>query len=257
VAFLLRSVLKKAGLECFPKVSGSKGLQLYVPLNSPVTYEETRSFAQALAQILAREQPQLIVADMAKHLRARKVFIDWSQNSDFKTTVGVYSLRAKGDAPYVSAPVTWAELEALRRKGDPNVLRFDPEALLKRVATIGDLFAPLLTLKQNLSGISEKESRPAKGRQLSTDMPAKKATSAKSPAKVSTASPKFVEPMLLLKRNKLPQGENWLYEIKLDGYRALALKSNGHVQLRSRNDKDFSVRYGGISRHLFGCSWPT
>jgi bifunctional non-homologous end joining protein LigD len=180
VAFLLRSVLTKAGLECFPKVSGSKGLQLYAPLNTPVTYEETRSFAQGLAQILAREHPELIVADMAKHLLANKVFIDWSQNSDFKTTVGVYSLRAKADAPYVSAPVRWAELEALRKKGDPMALRFDPESLLERVAEIGDLFAPLLTLKQTLRPATKKEPQTPSKEQLPAQvMPAKKTTAAK------------------------------------------------------------------------------
>src|SRR5437868_3680926 len=113
VAFLLRSLLKKSGLECFPKVSGSKGLQLYVPLNTPVEYAQTRLAAQTAAQILERQHPKLVVAEMAKERRRQKVFIDWSQNSGFKTTVGVYSLRAKNDIPYVSAPVAWAELERL------------------------------------------------------------------------------------------------------------------------------------------------
>ena len=135
VAFLLKALLSKGALQCFPKVSGSKGVQLYVPLNTPVTYAETRSFAQSVARTLERQHPELVVADMAKNLRRNKVFIDWSQNSDFKITIGVYSLRAKNDVPYVSAPVSWEELRELRSKGDPEILHFQPEALLKRVAT--------------------------------------------------------------------------------------------------------------------------
>lgn len=164
VAFLLRDLLKKAGLECFPKVSGSKGLQLYAPLNTAVTYAETRAVALTAAQILEHEHPALIVSDMAKERRKKKVFIDWSQNSDFKTTIGVYSLRAKADIPYVSAPVTWKELDALLKKGGPDALRFVPEAMLKRAENLGDLFAPLLTMKQSLTPGSEVKSAASKAR---------------------------------------------------------------------------------------------
>ena len=157
VALLLRAHLAISGLECFPKVSGSKGLQAYVPVNVPVTYTETRSFAQGVAKILEREHPKLVVSEMAKQLRQGKVFIDWSQNSDFKTTAGVYSLRAKNDSPYVSAPVTWEELEKLSKKRDADALRFEPDGMLKRVEKIGDLFAPLLNLKQQLSAGAGKE----------------------------------------------------------------------------------------------------
>jgi bifunctional non-homologous end joining protein LigD len=152
VALALKSLLEANGLQSFPKVSGSKGLQLYVPLNRAATYAKTRAFAQSAAIALARRSPELAVSDMAKHLRAGKVFIDWSQNSDFKTTAGVYSLRAKADEPLVSMPVTWDELADLRTKRDIARLRFTPEKALKRAVETGDLFAPLLTLKQSLPG---------------------------------------------------------------------------------------------------------
>src|SRR5690349_20565448 len=101
VAFLLKDVLGRLGLRSLPKVSGSKGIQIYVPLNTPVTYAVTQPFARALAELLAKQQPKLIVAEMAKSERTKKVFIDWSQNAEFKTTVGVYSLRAKRSRPFV------------------------------------------------------------------------------------------------------------------------------------------------------------
>src|SRR5262249_19451647 len=111
VAFLLRDLLGDLGLRSFVKVSGSKGLQIYAPLNTEVTYELTQPFAKATAELLSQEHPKLVVANMAKALRKGKVFIDWSQNSDFKTTVAVYSLRAKAARPFVSLPITWQELQ--------------------------------------------------------------------------------------------------------------------------------------------------
>ena len=148
VAFLIRDVLARLKLESFPKVSGSKGLQLYVPLNTAVTYEATKPFAKTIAELLTREHRDLVVSDMAKIVRRNKVFIDWSQNDDKKTTVGPYSLRAKRDAPFVSLPVTWEELKRHRRKLD--ALNFSPADALKRIRRHGDLFAPVLTLKQKL-----------------------------------------------------------------------------------------------------------
>jgi bifunctional non-homologous end joining protein LigD len=149
VAFWLKEVFDAFRLEVFAKTSGSKGLQLYVPLNTPVTYEQTKPFAQALAQRLEREHPREVVSKMQKNLRANKVFIDWSQNDSHKTTVCVYSLRAK-ERPTVSTPVTWGELEVLRRKKNPELVVFTSDAVLKRVDKQGDIFAPMLTLKQKL-----------------------------------------------------------------------------------------------------------
>ena len=97
--------VEKARLKSFPKLSGSKGLQLYVPLNTRSSYAATQPFAKTMAELLEREHPKLVVADMAKNLRRGKVFVDWSQNADHKTTVGVYSLRAKHERPFVSIPI--------------------------------------------------------------------------------------------------------------------------------------------------------
>jgi bifunctional non-homologous end joining protein LigD len=150
VGFLLKELFETLGLEAFPKVSGSKGLQIYVPLNTPVTYAATTPFAKSVAELMASRHPKLIVSAMAKALRKRRVMIDWSQNVQSKTTVSVYSLRGKRDEPFVSAPVTWEELARAAKKRDKAGLYFSPEATLKRVKKLGDLFAPVLTLKQKL-----------------------------------------------------------------------------------------------------------
>ena len=150
VALILRDVLQELGLNSFVKVSGSKGLQVYVPLNTAVTYEQTQPLAKALAELLARREPKLIVSQMAKAVRKKKVFIDWSQNADFKTTIGVYSLRAKTHRPYVSLPVTWDELGSALKQNDAKRLYFRPEEALVRVEKVGDLFAPVLTKRQQL-----------------------------------------------------------------------------------------------------------
>lgn len=149
VAFWLRELFEGMKLECFPKTSGSKGLQLYVPLNTPVTFDQTKSMARSLAEFLAREHPEKVVAKMSKDLRKGKVFIDWSQNDDHKSTVCVYSLRAK-EQPTVSTPVTWEELEKARRGGKKEQLVFTSEQVLRRVEKLGDLFEPALKLKQKL-----------------------------------------------------------------------------------------------------------
>jgi bifunctional non-homologous end joining protein LigD len=150
VAFYVKAILDELSLTSFPKVSGSKGLQLYVPLNTKVTYAATSAFAKAVADLLTQRHPDLVVSEMTKNLRRKKVLIDWSQNSSAKTTVCVYSLRGKRDEPYVSMPVTWPELKKALSSKKPHSLFFSPEEALKRLKKKGDLFAPVLTLKQRL-----------------------------------------------------------------------------------------------------------
>ncbi|HEV2761281.1 MAG TPA: non-homologous end-joining DNA ligase [Acidimicrobiales bacterium] len=149
VALWLREVLDDLGLQGFPKTSGSKGLQMYVPLNTPVTYNETKPFAHALAKLLEQQHPKDVLSVMTKELRTGKVFIDWSQNDDSKTTVCVYSLRARPQ-PTVSTPVTWDEVERVVESGNPDDLVFRADAVLERVGAHDDLFAPLNELEQSL-----------------------------------------------------------------------------------------------------------
>jgi bifunctional non-homologous end joining protein LigD len=150
VGLLLRGLFDSLGLETFAKTSGSKGLQIYVPLNQPkLTYDDTKPFARAVAELLEREKPALVVSNMKKSLRAGKVLVDWSQNDPHKTTVCVYSLRAK-ETPTVSTPVTWEEVATCARKRDPASLSYDSAAALSRVEAKGDLFERLLSLKQSL-----------------------------------------------------------------------------------------------------------
>ena len=152
VGVLLREALERLGLQCFPKTSGSKGLQLYAPLNSDVTYEGpdgTKPFAHALARRLEADHPRLVVSQMAKELRKGKVFIDWSQNDAAKTTVCVYSLRAR-ERPTVSTPLTWEEVETVADKEDPELVTFEAADVLDRVDRHGDLFAPVAEMEQSL-----------------------------------------------------------------------------------------------------------
>ena len=151
VACRLREAFDHFGLVAFPKTSGSKGMQLYVPLNTPTTYRATKPFAQGVAPVMERRHPELVVSEMRKDLRAGKVFIDWSQNDEHKTTVCVYSLRAR-ERPTVSTPVTWDEVEAVLRSRDPDELAFTSDEVLARVAEHGDGFAPVLALEQELPG---------------------------------------------------------------------------------------------------------
>ena len=152
VALWLKEIFENLGLKIFVKSSGSKGLQVYLPLNTPTSYLETSPFAKGVAQLLEREHPDLVVSDMKKALRKGKVLVDWSQNSETKTTVSVYSLRAK-ERPFVSMPLEWSEVERCLEKKDASLIFFDAEAALKRVEKKGDLFAPVLTLKQSLKKV--------------------------------------------------------------------------------------------------------
>ncbi len=157
VGMLLREIFEHFGLQSFPKTSGSKGLQIYVPLNSPTSYDVTKAFAHALARLLENEHRELVVSDMKKQLRVGKVFVDWSQNDEHKTTISVYSLRAR-ERPTVSTPVKWDEVEQALKKKDSTLLVFEAGQLLDRVQKMGDLFEPVLTLKQKLpklAGIAE------------------------------------------------------------------------------------------------------
>lgn len=150
VALLLRDHLATYRLKALVKTSGSKGVQLYVPLNDEATHEMTEGFAHMIADELARRHPEQIVSKMSKSLRRGKVFIDWSQNADFKTTVAVYSLRGKRERPYVSMPLNWSEVAAAVSDGDPASLDFPPDKALQRLRDKGDLFKTLLTTRQQL-----------------------------------------------------------------------------------------------------------
>src|SRR6476620_6849189 len=173
VGLWLRDLFEHWGLQCFPKTSGSKGLQVYVPLNTPTTYHVTKPFANALARLLEHDHSELVVSDMKKEVRTGKVFVDWSQNDEHKTTVSVYSLRAR-ERPTVSTPVTWEEVERAMKKKDAGLLVFEAHQVLDRVEKMGDLFLPVLKLKQKLpklEGMDRDRPEAIKG-ELATAAPA-------------------------------------------------------------------------------------
>jgi bifunctional non-homologous end joining protein LigD len=152
VALVLGGLFGALQLESVVKTSGSKGLQVYVPLNTPVTYRETKPFARRVAELLEQRMPELVVSRMTKRLRPGKVLVDWSQNDAHKTTVTVYSVRAR-ERPTVSTPVSWDEVRHCRELADPELLSFDTDQVLDRVARQGDLFAPLVTRAQQLPAL--------------------------------------------------------------------------------------------------------
>jgi len=149
VGLWLREIFEHFGLQSFPKTSGSKGLQIYVPLNTPTNYEATKLFSHALAQLLEHDHKDLVLSEMSRQARTGKVFVDWSQNDEHKTTVAVYSLRAR-ERPTVSTPVNWEEVERVHKKKDSGVLVFEAGHVVSRFEKMGDLFAPVLELKQKL-----------------------------------------------------------------------------------------------------------
>lgn len=149
LAIELRDLLDQLDLACFPKASGGKGLHLAVPLNTKVTYEDTKPFARSLAMLMAQRHPSKITANMSKAKRGGRIFIDWSQNTASKTTVAAYSLRAKAE-PTVSMPLTWDEVASLSRSRKHQPIDLSPATMLKRIEKQGDLFEPVLMMKQTL-----------------------------------------------------------------------------------------------------------
>jgi bifunctional non-homologous end joining protein LigD len=189
VGLWVREIFERFGLQSFAKTSGSKGLQIYIPLNTPVTFDQTKAFAHAIARLLEERHPDQVVSDMKKTLRANKVFVDWSQNDDHKTTVNVYSLRAK-DQPTVSTPVTWEEVEKCLAKGDPEMLVFTGDLVLKRAEKLGDLFEPVLKLKQKLPALDSLVQSDPESKQPSTAAKPKKNTSRKKSSLAAKAKKK-------------------------------------------------------------------
>jgi bifunctional non-homologous end joining protein LigD len=154
MALRVREIFSAFELECFPKVSGGKGLQVYVPLNTKVSYEQTSPFAKAIAQLLEKQTPKEVVSKMAKAERRGKVFVDWSQNHQKKTTIAVYSLRAR-ERPTASIPLHWREVERTAKRGDVDDLRFEIPAAIERIEREDDLFEPVLKMKQKLPDVEE------------------------------------------------------------------------------------------------------
>lgn len=149
VGLWIRDMLGTLGLDCVAKTSGSKGLQVYLPINGEIDYLHSAGFAKVVAEATERGAPDRVVSVQKKELRKGKVLVDWMQNSFHKTTVCAYSLRAR-ERPTVSTPVTWEEVEACLDERDPELLAFTAPEVLERVDELGDLWAPTLTLRQEL-----------------------------------------------------------------------------------------------------------
>ena len=198
VGLWVRAIFDRLGLESFPKTSGSKGLQVYVPLNTAVTYDETKPFAHETARMLERQHPDLVVSEMKKNVRGGKVFVDWSQNDDHKTTVCVYSLRAKA-RPTVSTPVNWDEVERCLQMRDPELLVFDSDQVLLRSAQEGDLFAPMLNLRQKLPAVEVLQKLSATGDAV---QPSLRAASKRSAA--ADERPRLISEQLTKRGNAAP-----------------------------------------------------
>jgi DNA ligase D-like protein (predicted ligase) len=269
VGLWIRDLLADLGIQSFPKTSGSKGLQLYVPLNTPTNYDKTKTFAHALAERLESEHPDRIVSKMQKRLRIGKVFVDWSQNDEHKTTVTVYSLRAK-DRPTVSTPVSWEEVERALKKGDPKQLEFDSDEVLERMEKNGDLFEPVLKIRQKLPSL--KALAEARGSDIAgRARPSRKSSKTKlrsisepktepkpvkelripiaegrSRSEVDISALRQLRPMLAKSASAAFDDPEWIFEIKLDGYRALALVDPTDARLISRAGNELSSAYPAI-----------
>jgi bifunctional non-homologous end joining protein LigD len=168
VGLWVRDIFEHFGLQSFAKTSGSKGLQVYIPLNTKTSYEETKPFAHAVARLLEQEHPDLVVSDMKKAVRTNKVLVDWSQNDQHKTTISVYSLRAR-EKPTVSTPVRWEEAEQALKKKDADLLVFEAKDVLARVQKMGDLFETVQNLKQKLPKLSGLSAESRKEMETSTE----------------------------------------------------------------------------------------
>jgi bifunctional non-homologous end joining protein LigD len=192
VGLWLREIFEHFGLQSFPKTSGSKGMQIYVPLNTPITYDATKLFSHALAQLLEHDHREMVVSDMKKQVRTGKVFVDWSQNDEHKTTIGVYSLRAR-EHPTVSTPVTWDEVERAHKKKDAALLVFEASQAVARFEKMGDLFEPVLELKQSLPDLkrlaAEAAAEAAKPIEIAAQAEESRGPSEKSTAKKASKKP--------------------------------------------------------------------
>jgi bifunctional non-homologous end joining protein LigD len=149
VALRLRELFEALGVHAYPKTSGSKGLQVFVPLNTDVTYEFTKPAARRVAEIFEEQTPETVISHIARAARRGRVLVDWSQNTEHKSMVSVYSVRAK-ERPTVSTPLTWAEVETAADNGRPEELAFEMGRVLERVHERGDLFAPVLSQRHDL-----------------------------------------------------------------------------------------------------------
>jgi bifunctional non-homologous end joining protein LigD len=187
VAIWIRDLVGGLGLKCWVKSSGSKGLQLHIPLNTPTSYDVTKPFAKALAMAMQAAHPDRVVYDMKKAIRGGKVLIDWSQNDESKTTICVYSLRAKSQ-PFVAAPLKWSEVEACLEKDDPKHVFFGPDEVLARVKKEGDLFKEVLTLRQKLPKGATEALGVLAGEPAQTEAPAAKSEA--SPPRASSRAKK-------------------------------------------------------------------
>jgi len=275
IALRIRELLARIKLTCLIKSTGSKGLQVHIPLNTPTSFETTKSFARALAIAMQQAYPDRVVHDMKKDLREGKVLIDWSQNDSSKTTVNVYSLRARA-RPFAAAPLQWDEVDRYVRKGDSDCFFLEAEEVLARVKRDGDPFADLLRQKQKLpEGWAEELSNQvaadakrmrARVSENRPDYDATRNNSARTDAEASMQQAteetprksepqrgrdpglrqRFVEPMKCLAVDAVPTGEDWLYELKFDGYRVLVIIGEGVVTLLSRNGNDLTSRFAPL-----------